>query len=316
MKVIIVSLARIPPITKSLQILLYFIFEFWWIFDIIARTCWGKDGLLQAFQEEKMLKGKVPLVIGIVLGLFAGLLSMFALKAKEREIKRGWNLREIIVAAQDITEGTTLEVDMLAKRSVPELFVTKSTIREKDLDRIIGQTVVVNLKEGDPLMWFHFQESHGFEKLSSIVQKRGRAITVRVNQESAVGNWIRPNDHVDILGAFRDPSSNNTIVSTLLQNILVLATGRITPASNINLIPENERNYGNVTLLVLPEEAEIILLAQEMGTLYLTLRNPDDLSQQAERKRITLEMVIQGDLTKELSKIRSGTFIEVVKSGR
>ncbi len=263
-----------------------------------------------------MLKGKVPLVIGIILGIFAGLMSMFALKAKEREIKRGWNLREIIVAAQDITEGTTLDVDMLAKRSVPELFVTKSTIREKDLDRIIGQTVVVNLKEGDPLMWFHFQESHGFEKLSNIVQKRGRAITVRVNQESAVGNWIRPNDHVDILGAFRDPSSNNTIVSTLLQNILVLATGRITPASNINLIPENERNYGNVTLLVLPEEAEIILLAQEMGSLYLTLRNPDDLSQQAERKRITLEMVIQGDLTKELSKIRSGTFIEVVKSGR
>ena len=262
-----------------------------------------------------MLKGKIPLVIGIVLGIFAGLLSMFALKAKEREIKRGWNLTEIVVAAQDITEGTTLEVDMLAKRSVPELFVTKSTIREKDLDRIIGQTVVVNLKEGDPLMWFHFQESHGFEKLSSIVQKRGRAITVRVHQ-AAVGNWIRPNDHVDILGAFRDPSSNSTIVSTLLQNILVLATGRITPASNMNLVPENERNYGNVTLLVLPEEAEIILLAQEMGTLYLTLRNPDDLSQQAERKRITLEMVIQGDLTKDLARIRSGTFIEVVKSGR
>ncbi len=88
---------------------------------------------------------------------------------------------------------------------------------------------------------------------------------------------MRPNDHVDIIGTFKDPQTSEQVAVTLLQNVIVLATGKITGTTNVNLIPEGQREYNNVSLLVIPEEAEILVLAQELGALTLSLRNEDDI---------------------------------------
>jgi pilus assembly protein CpaB len=261
-----------------------------------------------------MFKGRTPLVIGIVLGVLAGIMAMFALSNKEKQIRRGWNLQEVVVASEDVTEGSRLELSMIAKRTIPEQFITKSTIRPKDVEKILGQTIVVNLHTGDPLQWSHFQETHGFERLSNIIQKRARAITIRLNSEAAVGHWVRPNDHVDVIGTFRDPSSNQMVSLTLLQNVVVLATGKMTGATNINVMPDADRTYSHATVLVLPEEAEIMMLAQEMGTLYMSLRNAEDISEQSERSRATIDTLLTGERLKSLRDIR--TSIQVIKGGR
>lgn len=260
-----------------------------------------------------MFKGKAPLVIGIVLGILAGIMAMVALTNKEKEIKKGWNLQEVVVAGEDVTEGTRLELSMIAKRRIPEQFITKSTIRPKDVEKILGQTIVVNLHEGDPLQWSHFQETHGFERLSNIIQKRARAITIRVNAEGAVGHWVRPNDHVDVIGTFRDPASQQMVSLTLLQNVIVLATGKMTGATNFNVIPDAERSYAHATVLVLPEEAEIMMLAQELGSLYMSLRNAEDINEQSERSRATIETMMTGERLNNLRSIR--TSIQVIKGG-
>ena len=88
---------------------------------------------------------------------------------------------------------------------------------------------------------------------------------------------MRPNDHIDVVGTFKDPETNQQVALTLLQNVVVLATGKLTGNTNINMVPEGERTYGNVTLMVVPEEGEILMLAQELGNLSLSLRNDDDL---------------------------------------
>ena len=46
-----------------------------------------------------MLKGKTPLVVALVLGLFAGLVAWSAIKKKESDVRRGWNLVPVVVAA-------------------------------------------------------------------------------------------------------------------------------------------------------------------------------------------------------------------------
>jgi pilus assembly protein CpaB len=262
-----------------------------------------------------MFKGKTPLIIGIVLGILAGIMAMVALKNKEREVTRGWSLQEVVVAAEDVTEGAHLEISMIAKRKIPEQFITKSTIRPKDVEKILGQTVVVNLHEGDPLQWSHFQESHGFERLSNIIPRQGRAISLRLNAESAVGYWVRPNDHVDVIGTFRDPATNQMVSLTLLQNVVVLATGKLTSATNFNVLPENERTYAHATIAVLPEDAEIMVLAQELGSLHFSLRNPEDLSlRAAEKSKATIDTFFSGDRLRQLDNARGA--ITVIKAGR
>ncbi len=259
-----------------------------------------------------MLKGKTPLLVALVLGVLAGVVAFTAIRAREREVRRGWNLVNVVVAASDITEGSTLAYEMIAQRPIPEQFVTSSVVKPDSIQYIINQKVLVPIQTGDPLLWTHFETSKGFEKLSTVIQKKGRAITVPVDNVAAVGGWVRPNDHVDLLGTFRDPTTNDLVAVTLMQNIVVLATGKITGSTNINLIPESERAYQNVSLLVLPEEAEILVLAAQMGQLTMALRNPEDIDIQEERGRANYNTLLTGERTKALQQRRFNT-IQVIR---
>jgi pilus assembly protein CpaB len=259
-----------------------------------------------------MLKGKTPLLIALVLGVLAGLVAYGSIKAREIEVRRGWNLVPVVVAAAEISEGTLLQYEMVAQRPIPEQFVTSSVVKPDSMQYIVNQKVLVPIQTGDPLLWTHFETSKGFEKLSTIIQKKGRAITIAANEKNAVGGWVRPNDHVDILGSFRDPATQEMVCVTMLQNVIVLATGKITGTTNINLLPEGARTYSNISLLVLPEEAEILVLAQDMGALTMALRNPEDIDIQEERGRATISTLLTGERTKALMKVRYQT-IQVIR---
>ena len=260
-----------------------------------------------------MFKGKTPLIIALVLGLMAGIVSYGAIKAKESAVRKGWNLVPVTVANQDIPEGTVITFQMIAQRSVPEQFVTSSVVKPESSSYVVGQKVLVSLQSGDPLLWSQFATTKSAERLSSKVQKKLRAITIDVKRSSAVGGWVRPNDKVDVLGTFRDPQSNETVAVTLIQNIIVLATGKITGTTNVNLIPENQREYQNVSLLVLPEEAEVLALAQDLGQLTLSLRHEEDVDSIEERGRATISTLLSGQRTRELEEKRRKFAIDVIR---
>jgi len=135
-------------------------------------------------------------------------------------------------------------------------------------------------------------------ELSRLISPKGRAVTLDLQERNAVGLWVRPNDHVDVLGSFRDPETQQLRTTTLLQNVVVLATGHLTAAATH--VPEEEKRFSTVTLLALPEEAEILTLAQELGTLTLLLRNPDDLDSQEKRAVVDQKSLLTSDRAKEL----------------
>src|SRR4051812_34519396 len=258
-----------------------------------------------------MLKGKTPLIVALVLALIAGVIAYSAVKKKELDVRRGWNLVPVVVSAVDIPEGTIVSFDMISQRSVPEQFVTSSVVKPDSASYVVNQKVLVSLQAGDPLLWSQFETTKAAERLSSKVQKKGRAITISANKTSAVGLWVRPNDHVDVIGTFRDPQTNENTAVTLLQNVIVLATGKITGTTNVNLIPESQREYSNISVLVIPEEAEVLVLAQELGALTLSLRNDDDLDVIA-GGRATINTLLSGERMRALQKIRVQTLVTVI----
>jgi pilus assembly protein CpaB len=261
-----------------------------------------------------MLKGKTPLVVALVLGLLAGVIAYSAIKKKEADVRRGWNLVPVVVAAQDIPEGTVITFEMISQRSVPEQFVTSSVVRPDSASYVVNQKVLVALQAGDPLLWSQFETTKAAERLSSKVQKKARAITIEAKNTTSVGGWIRPNDKVDVIGTFRDPQTDESVAVTLLQNVIVVATGKITGTTNVNLIPESQREYNNISLMVLPEEAEILVLATELGQLTLTLRNEDDVDLIEERGRATISTLLSGERTRVLEQKRR-EIIQIIKGG-
>ena len=264
-----------------------------------------------------MLSGKNPLIIALALGLVAFLVSLSAIRARARRDHQGWDTVKILCADQDIPEGTELDHDMVAVRDIPEKFVTESFIRIDDENQAkgevyFGQRVLVPLKKGDPILVSNFESSREAE-FSTMINQKGRAVTIDVQERTAVGLWVRPNDHVDVVGTFHDGENHEVKTVTLLQNVVVLATGHVN--ANTTYVPEEDKRYQTVTLLVLPEEAEILTLGQESGTLTLLLRNPDDLDYQEKRTVIDAKALFAGDRTGELQQKRYRT-IQIIRGNK
>jgi pilus assembly protein CpaB len=259
-----------------------------------------------------MLKGKTPLIVAGVLGLMAALLAYKTIQRKEEKIKEGWTLVPVVVANRDVVEGTVLDYDMVAKMQMPEQFVTPSVVKPSQFEKVIGQKLMVPLQRGDLILWSHFRSEGTFERLSNIVRKKGRAVSIGIGGAAGVAGWVRPNDHVDILGTFQDPKESNEVTVTLLNNVIVLATGNVTGSTNAQLLTAKEKSYDTITIMLLPEEAEIAVLASKLGSLYLTLRNPEDISEPEERGRATITTLLTGERVKALQRKRE-QIIQVIR---
>jgi pilus assembly protein CpaB len=57
---------------------------------------------------------------------------------------------------------------------------------------------------------------------------------------------------------------------------MVLATGKLSQSTNFGTLEGAAKEYNDVSLLLLPEEVEVLVLAKEIGSYKLTLRNDDD----------------------------------------
>jgi pilus assembly protein CpaB len=87
-----------------------------------------------------------------------------------------------------------------------------------------------------------------------------------------VAGFLLPGLRVDVLVTVRPPGEAGARTSTILQNILVVSAGQqIQPDSSGHAV-----NVPVVTLLVTPEQAEILTLAGSEGRVQLVLRNSGD----------------------------------------
>jgi pilus assembly protein CpaB len=255
--------------------------------------------------------GRAPVVAAVFLGLLSGGVAWASIRAREREVRAGWDLVPVLVAAQDLPEGSTLALEMVARRDVPEQFVTSSVVRPDSAATVLGQKLLVPVQAGDPLLWSAFEVARGVERLSAVVQRRARAVTIETSEAQAVGGWVRPNDHVDVIATFREPGTDELSTLTLLQNVVVVATGDVAGPARPHAGDDGVRN---VSLLLLPEEVELAVLAQELGRLTLVLRNPEDIEVQEDRTRTTLSTLLTGERTRALQKLRRET-IQVIRGG-
>jgi pilus assembly protein CpaB len=264
-----------------------------------------------------VLSGKNRFAIALALGLAAGAIAWVSVGAKERRLQERWQTVNVLCANADLPEGTELDAAMIAVKEMPARFVTDSFLkvgpdRVIEHDSPVGQRLVMPLKAGDPILVSHLESARAAD-LSTMISARGRAVTIDVQEKTAVGLWVRPNDHVDVIGSFRDPETQQLRVVTLLQNVVVLATGRVT--ANTTLVSEEDKRFQSVTLLGLPEEAEILTLAQEMGTLTLLLRNPDDLDSQEKRAVVDQKTLLTGERATELQQKRYRT-IQIIRGSK
>ncbi|OGQ89028.1 MAG: Flp pilus assembly protein CpaB [Deltaproteobacteria bacterium RIFOXYA12_FULL_58_15] len=265
-----------------------------------------------------MLKGRVPLILAAVFAVLAAVVFFLTDKANRDSISARWQPVSVMSVKRDMKSGDTLTSSNLAVIKLPKVNVTGSVITVDAVNQglpVRGQKLSMDIMAGDPLLYSHIHTKTGDQHLADAVQKKGRAVSIRVSPESSVHHWVEPGDHVDIIGVFRDPQLKEMVSVTMLQNVVILATGRIGGQTNMRLLSETERAYNTVTVHVLPEAAEMLVLSQDLGTLYLSLRNPEDNDiRDFEDTRTSLKTLLTGERSKAISRTQSKIFrVEVIR---
>lgn len=236
------------------------------------------------------MKQKIVLVIAIVAGVLAAFLTRAYLTAKDAEVKHLkeiFNQRhgtmEVLCFARAVPGGSVIAKSDLGLKEVPRTGLRGQALTKANLMDVIGRKTVLGHAVGDVLFWSDVEGgSPTVTGLANDIRRRKRAVSVNVSGAAAVSGMVKPNDHVDVIGTFSFPVPNTKdqtelVTHTMLQDVLVLATGRETAKSSSNTDFHGGTGYSTVTLEVSPREAEMLVFAEQIkGRLHLTLRNRAD----------------------------------------
>lgn len=141
----------------------------------------------------------------------------------------------------------------------------------------IARVIVEPVKAGQALMAQYFLSEDGGNYIAGLLAPGKRAFAIVIDSKGSVsaGNFILPNDYVDII---RSSNTNAGLSSeTILSNIRVLAIGSSIRVEGLSLAGET------ATVEVDIREAEILATAQRVGQISLALRRANDTSEVEQR---------------------------------
>lgn len=205
---------------------------------------------------------------------------------------------QVVVSSQAIRAGDTIGDGMLKLATVPQDAATTNALTS--LDGLVGLKALYPLEAGEQVTAAKLgQQSINGGSLGKVVPPNKRAVPVEVSEVQVFAGLLSPGDRVDV-NAIIERTVNDQDVPTsvlLVQNaeVLAVAEEQLKPIGRLNIegtpiatensdgvlaaSPDNadaQPKARNVTLSVSPEEAMLITLAQEEGSVWLILRGPDD----------------------------------------
>lgn len=179
----------------------------------------------------------------------------------------------VIVAKTDIAFGEKLTPDMLTIIEVPKKakpLGTYASLEDLQLDPTRPTVALTPIAANEMVFDHRISGPGGRGSLSALITPGMRATTIKVNDVSGVGGFVVPGDRVDILYT-RDEDQrlqeNNMQSDLLLQNVKVLGIDQ-----NLDDQTDDPSKADTLTLEVTPVDAQKLRLAQELGSLALSLR--------------------------------------------
>ena len=220
-------------------------------------------------------KAFVPLALGLVIASLVGLFAYKWLNV-QRTQKEVVNVESealpVAVAAIDLPWGTKLSPEMVKtllyiKESIPSgAFLEPELLKERVL--------ISPLKQNEPILECRLApDSVTVGGVSAIVKPGKRALAVKGDKVIGLSGFIRPGNWVDVLVTITNPLNKREMTKTVLENILVLATGAEIEENKEGGKPHSVDVY---TLEVTPKEGEKLSLAANHGKLHFALRNVID----------------------------------------
>jgi pilus assembly protein CpaB len=219
------------------------------------------------------------------------LIYSYSEEQKAKYDKRYGTTKTVLVATKDILEMSNIDETMINQEEKPVDFIQPGAVENPD--DAVGLVAATPIKKGEQILFTKLLSPGASTGLSLQVAPDKRAVTVSVDDVRGVAKLIRPGDRVDVITSinYGDGKQDRREVKTLLQDILILATG-LNVTNNIprtllldtfsgkpmyqNL--NGDTHYSTVTVEVSPIEAQNLIYIQSVapGAIFLSLRNGND----------------------------------------
>ena len=196
-------------------------------------------------------------------------------------------LREVFVPVEEIAAGTILGQDRLTRMEITEPAITGQMVVADAAGEsfLAGSVARQVLPQGVPIARSAIVQPGDRGFLAAVLPRGKRAVTIPVSDVAGLNGLALPGDRVDIILTYSIAGSGGSgpairASETVLNNVRVLALDqRLGPV-------KSEETKGKksdatpvaktATLEVTPQQAEIIALAGDMGTLSLALNSVRD----------------------------------------
>lgn len=204
----------------------------------------------------------------------------------------------IVVAAEPISFGERLSPVKLREIAwssdiIPEGAFTSTEALVPDDSDEAARFALTTMAVGEPILASKITMPGQRAKLSTALSPGMKAISIRVNDVLGVAGFVLPGDRVDVLLTRRN-TGDGSYVDVLLQGVRVLAIDQI--ADELKDKPSVVRT---VTFEVNTTEAQKLVLAGNVGTLSLALRNVASNDVES-NERITLADLSDMDIAEDL----------------
>lgn len=213
-------------------------------------------------------------IVVVALALVSASLASYGafLVARQVGTPKGPVLVPVLVAARPVALGTPLTREDIRVVSWPSDVRPEGTLTR--VEDALDRSPVASLVANEPVVDAKLSAKGAGAGLLPTIAPGMRAVSVRVDEVIGVAGFVLPGTHVDVLVTIRG-DQNASSTHLVAGNLQVLSAGtRIDQA-------ETQREGAPiatsvVTLMVTPDDAERVALAQAEGRLTLTLRNPLD----------------------------------------
>jgi pilus assembly protein CpaB len=242
----------------------------------------------------------------------------------------------IVIAVHRLLPGELITRDSVKTVDWPEEYYPKGNVY-KDIRALLGRAVKTDIYTGQPVFRFSLAGESAAPGLPVVIPPGYRAMTILVTENKGVGGFIKPGDHVDVIGTFEykfpavgkkamEKQSGDSapdsihVAKTILQDVKVLAIAQdmyengTNKTGTVNSLPSvvmgSESNtkgkvVSSVTLAVTPEQAEKLAYGDSRGELRLALRSNDDHENIQSSGIVSEDLIPTSDLVEKALKVEA-----------
>ena len=222
-------------------------------------------------------KSMILIVIALACGLVASIGISQVMENRGGEMVATETV-PILVAKCEIKVGDVIDPRSIALEEWPKDKVPIGVLTS--LEDVEGRRPRQQIFEGEPILEKKLiGENELDQEASARIRKGYRAVAVKVQDDSAVANLLKPGDTVDVLVFLKkNEFIPSTMTKTILQNIRIFAVNdhmdRIVDETGKNIKAKT------VTLEIKPDQVEIFSLADSIGRIRLSCRRSDDIAKE------------------------------------